>query len=220
MTLKEEKIYKEAFEEYINNQKMPSDEELEKIELSDEFKKSIENIPNTKKNYKVITAKKVLQKVAAIVIVCGLMAGVYAMGIFAKPSDKKETTVKDIIELHNSVMYETEKVKSCYYSFSYLPEGYGDEISGGGDGKSIMHIFENEKREEIVLIQYMKNIPLPEIDRFGVEYEKINGGLYIYNVNNGKTRYIWSDLGYVFEIRAVNCSVDELLKMRDSLIII
>ncbi len=218
ITEKEEKLYKEAFDEYVKNQKMPSEEELGRVEFSPEFEEKIQALLKDAKPLRVVTPKKVLMKIASVFIVCSLLASVFVVGIFAEPNDN-ETTIKDIIELHNSVMYKTDKVRSCYYGFSYLPEGYNTELSGGGKNYSKSG-FKNEKEEQIMLIQYMDNIPLPEIDRFGVKYEKIEDGLYIYNINNGKSRYIWSDLGYVFEIRTDNCSKEEILKMSNNLVVI
>lgn len=215
---KEEKFYKEAFEGYVNNQQMPSEEELGAVEFSPEFEEKIQSLLNSKKPLRVVTPKKVLMKIASVAIVCTLLAGSFVVGIFAEPN-VNETTVKDIIELHNSVMYKTEKVRSCYYGFSYRPEGYDIDFSSGEKNYRKSGL-KNEKEEQIMLIQYMEDIPLPEIDRFGVKYEKIEGGLYIYNINSGKNRYIWSDLGYVFEIRTDNCSREEIFRLRDSLVVV
>lgn len=218
ITEKEERLYKEAFDEYVKNQKMPSEDELRLVEFSPEFEERMEALLKGEKPLRVVTPKKVLMKIASVFIVCSLLASVCVVGIFAEPN-VNETTVKDIIELHNSVMYKTDKVRSCYYGFSYRPEGYDIDFSSGEKNYSKSG-FKNEKEEQIMLIQYMEDIPLPEIDRFGVKYEKIEGGLYIYNINSGKSRYIWSDLGYVFEIRTDNCSKEEIFRLRDSLVIV
>ncbi len=224
---KEEKFYKEAFEEYVNNQQMPSEEELGAVEFSPEFEENIQSLLNSKKPLKVVTPQKVLMKVASVAIVCVLLASAFVVGSFAQHSDKKENKIKKIIELYNWAMYDTGETYLCY-ALSYLPEGYirnrpwyyGDDGPWKNEQGDVISFFERRYRSESQYYnsrEYHDNLLLPEIDLLSDVYEKLDGGLYVFNSETGKVRYIWSAYGYVFEIRADNLSKEEILKIKKGL---
>ena len=224
---KEEKFYKEAFEEYVNNQQMPSEEELGAVEFSPEFEEKIQSLLNSKKPLRVVTPQKVLMKIASVAIVCTLLASAFVVGSFAQHSDKKENKIKKIIKLYNWAMYDTGETYLCY-TLSYLPEGYirnrpwyyGDDGPWKNEQGDIISFSCEEYRDEYPEygdLAYSNQVLLPEIDLSCDIYEKLDGGLYTYNSETGKVRYIWSAYGYVFEIRADNCSKEEILKMKNSL---
>jgi hypothetical protein len=162
--------------------------------------------------------KNVLTKVAIIVIACAALTSSFAFGTVAQ-LEKSERDVKKRIELHNSVMYETEQVRPAYYGASYLPGGYEEYASSGNSDWHVI-AYKNEIGNTLRLFQYMEGIPIPEIDRFADIYEKEGNGLYVFNSSTGKSYFVWSNLGYVFELRADDCSKEELLKIAENLIIV
>lgn len=211
----EKKALEKAFDLYCKNSEYPSEEELSAIEFSPEFEEKMRAIINGRNPMKVHNYKRVMQRVAGIVIVLGVMAGSFALGTFAEPT-YPEKKVKDIIDIYNNYIYETDRPVSDYYILSYVAEGYTEGV-GKGDSKCHSVDYINQNSERIIFKQY-RELPLPSIDRFADVHEEVEGGLYVHNSNSGESRYIWSDYGYVFDLRTDNCSKEEIVKMAKSVV--
>lgn len=212
--INEEKTLKDAFDQYVNGAEYPSDEELSKVELSEDFQNKMAKIINGEKDFKVHTFGKNLQWVASLLVVVALAASAFAVVTFAEPI-KPTRRVKDIIEIYNRYMYETGGEYNYIYCLKYIPDGY-KEAGGGGDGNYSLYRYENENGDVIEFYSYSE-VPIPVIDRFANVHEEIDGGLYVVNTNNGESRYIISLYDHVFDIRATNLPRDEVLAMAKSI---
>ncbi|MBR2042882.1 MAG: hypothetical protein IJ946_00925 [Clostridia bacterium] len=210
MTDKEIELYKDAFDEYVNAQELPDEKALEEITLSPEFEKKMESLLNTSKPIKAVTAKKVLLKAASVFLVCGLLVCAFMVGTFAELITPTKR-VKDIVDIYNRYIYETEGEQNFVFCLEYIPKGYS-EAGGGGAGGYSCDRYKNANGDVIEFYQY-NELPTPVIDRFADVHKEIDGGLYVCNTATGESRYIISIYNHVFDIRADNLSREEVMVM-------
>lgn len=216
----EEKYFKKAFDLYVKNENFPSDEELDLVAPSPELKMKVQKRICDEKTKKRLNYRVVLKRVAVAAVVFILMSGSYVLGNV--PAEiKKSSKVSEIIEMHKSVMYETEFTNGTrYYIPKSLYKKYKADLDITGSDNGTGRCFKEVSEAGILFIQYMNSNLQPEIDLTADVYEFINGGLYIYNSHSGLGRFIWSDLGYVFEIRAYGYEKKALAEMRNNMVII
>lgn len=210
-----------VFEKY--NQKLfeslPTDEELQNITFTDDFKRKMQKLINAQKKSYYYMINTVGKRVAIIILAILITLTATTFGV--------EAIRKSVIEFITETFEKFTKIsvqndESDSYAVlvktspQYIPEGYvsEEEISS----ETVYRIVYNSGDSTIDYRQRMNFSTFYNIDTEDIEYEKIivNSFDGIKYVKNGINSVVFADETYMYTING-QVPFDELIKMARSI---
>lgn len=210
------KAFMEA--EWLDNQKIPSEKEIE-WEFSEKFEHAMNKLIKKNNRIRIATRRRIRRGLlAAIIAILVLFTGLMSVSAIRTPFVE---FVKNVFDQYNEITISEESTPpvemiETEYTLSELPEGYTlDTYNNYGHG--IFAIWKDSAGNEITFSQdtLTSNITIDNEH----EYEEMQ--IYGYDAYYTETEYdavlIWTDGNYWFTVSATNPNKEYILSLISTL---
>ena len=216
---------REAFDIYVREQnaRLPSEEELAGITVSDEFEARMEKLIRRQKCGYYVLFGTVARRVATIIIalLVGMTVTTFSVEALRQPvvrffTEVFETFTRVIFVDDNS---EPEQVEMEKKAPTYIPDGYVVESEVDAGALYKVTYVHSESGERIYYRQRRKSPASSMINTEGIVYEEVLIGKWdgIMYQNKNTTTVVFADEEDVFSVFG-NITIDELLKISESIL--
>lgn len=216
---------REAFDVYVRNQnaRLPSEEELAGITVSDEFKARMEKLIRRQKCGYYVLFGTVARRVATIIIalLVGMTVTTFSVEALRQPvvrffTEVFETFTRVIFVDDTSDPAQVEMEKKAP---TYIPEGYVVERETVFDSLYKVVYMHLESKDQIYYWQQWYDGNIFEMDTEDIAFQRISVGELtgVAYLNKGINTIIFADEEYTYSVSGT-VTQDELLKIAESVI--